>query len=385
MTPILIDNVGILSCGSPGTSSFFLITKWREAQVKNTLPPEAQEVAKCLLTGESATESPVYLCHVFHECYWSNHPMLSCLEWAWGMKYDTIQMDVDTNMISRAYFLWDRWDRFPLHEGNVPSIEGMYDGADIFEYRLVPLLSDLPPVSRCNKAEHVSEGKRDDTAGASVFSYPFDTLPPIFSRAKPHFVVCDAGRKLDVVSYKCCTTTSAMARIYGVPQKTANLAKLVVLQTFRIWNDHVHPATFVTSPRTNDSRSRSGLIRPGQPNPASQRVSRPKKRTRTTGEVMDAVCPQSNVVRYVTCLSHVSPCGSDALIVGDSGWDTEDTEVYAEFERKQVRRAIKASKRWVRDCEREAQSSGGWISCVTDDEQVKSYRQEPARRMISTM
>ena len=172
-----------------------------------------------------------------------------------------------------------------------------------------------------------------------------------------------------------------MARIYGVSWKKANLAKLVVLQTFRTWNDHVHPATFVTSRRI-DSRSRSGLIRPGQPNPASHRASRPKKRPRTIGEMIDAVRPQSNGVRYATSLSHVSPCGSAVLTVGGSGWDTE---VGAEFEEKMIRRVIKASKRWVRDCERKAQSSGGWISCVIDDEQVKDYRQEPARRMISTM
>ena len=89
MTPILLDNVGILSCGSPSTSiafravnarySFFLDTKRREAQVKDAIPPNAQDVAKCLVTGDSATESPIHLCHVFHERYWSNHPLVSGL------------------------------------------------------------------------------------------------------------------------------------------------------------------------------------------------------------------------------------------------------------------------------------------------------------------
>ena len=210
----------------------------------------------------------------------------------------------------------------------------------------MPLFPDVPPVSRCNRAEHVSGGNRDDTAGAAVYSYPFDTLPPIFSRVKPHFVVLDAGRKLDVISYKCCTTTPAMSRIYGVSQKKANLAKLVVLQTFRTWNDHVHPATFVTSPQTNDSRSRSGLISPGQPNCASQ-ASRPKKRCKATGDIIDAVCPQPKVVQYATSLSRVSPCGSDILIVGGSEWDTE---VDTEYEKKQLHRVTKAVKRWVQEC-----------------------------------
>ena len=89
MSPILLDTVGPLSCGSPSTSiafravnarySFFLDTKRREAQVKDAIPPNAQDVAKCLVTGDSATESPIHLCHVFHERYWSNHPMVSRL------------------------------------------------------------------------------------------------------------------------------------------------------------------------------------------------------------------------------------------------------------------------------------------------------------------
>ncbi|ETW79507.1 hypothetical protein HETIRDRAFT_419216 [Heterobasidion irregulare TC 32-1] len=221
------------SCNSPNK-------KWPRAGPSNHVPAEPNETENCLITRDLAADFPVYLCHVFHERYWSNHPMLSRLEWAWGMKYDTIKMDVDSNMISlrhdwRDLFesdrwalmpsmdiiekLWDRWDKFPLHEGNVPSIEDMYDGAEIFEYRLVPVFPNVPPVSRCNGAEHISGGNRDDTVGATVYSYPFDTLPPIFSRVKPHFVVLNAGRKLDMISYKCCTTTPAMARIYGVPQK----------------------------------------------------------------------------------------------------------------------------------------------------------------------
>ncbi|ETW79454.1 hypothetical protein HETIRDRAFT_385998 [Heterobasidion irregulare TC 32-1] len=327
--------------------------------------------------------------------------MLSRLEWAWGMKYNTIQTDTDSNTISlrhdwRGLFesdrwalmpstdiiekLWDRWVKFPLRDGNVPSIEDIYDGAEIFEYRLVPLFPDVPSISRRKKPEDAPEG--DEFSGTSVHSYPFDTLPPIFSRVKPHFVVYDAGRKIRSILLKSYRTTSDIARIYGVSREKADRAKIVVYSTYCAWNDHAYPATFVIAPRRNDSRSRSGLIRPGQPNSASQRARRPMKRSRATVEVIDTVCPQPDVVRYATSLSRVSPCGSDVLIVGDSGWDTE---VDAEFERKQVRRAIKASKRWVRDCEREAQSSGGWISCVTDDEQVKSYRQEPARRMISTM
>ena len=257
----------------------------------------------------------------------------------------------------------------------------MYDGAETFEYRLVPLFPNVPPISRRNKVEDVPKGKCDEDAGASTYSYPFDTLPPIFARVKPHFVIYDTGQKLEATFSEWTETTSIMACIYGVTYKKAEFANTVVYQTYCTWDRPAHPATFVTSPRRIDSRSRSGLISPGQPNCASQ-ASRPKKRCKATGDVIDAVCPQPKVVRYATSLSRVSPCGSDVLIVGDSGWDTE---VDPEFEKIHLRRVIKAVKRWVRECHREALSSGGWVSCFTHDEQVKRYRQEPARKMISTM
>ena len=256
----------------------------------------------------------------------------------------------------------------------------MYDGAETFEYHLVPLFSDVPSISRRQKTENVPEG--EESSGTFVYSHPFDTLPPIFSRVKPHFVVCDAGRKIESIFSTSFKIHPFIARIYGVSKEKAENVLIVVYATYCTWSKHTQPATFVTSPRINDSRSRSGLIKPGQPDSASPHVSRPKKRCKATGDVIDAVCPQPNVVRYATSLSRVSPCGSDVLIVGDSGWDTE---VDPEFEKIHLRRVIKAVKRWVRECHREALSSGGWVSCFTHDEQVKRYRQEPARKMISTM
>ena len=243
----------------------------------------------------------------------------------------------------------------------------------------MPLFPDVPSISRRNKIEDVLEG--DESPGNSVHVYPFDTLPPIFSKIRPHFVVYDSGRKIDSIFLQSDRTTSDIARIYGVSKEKANRVKLVVFATYWAWNDNAHPATFVTSPRMNDPESRSGLITPGQPNCASQ-PSRPMTRCKATGEVNDAVCPQRNAVQYATSLSRVSPCGSNVLIVGDSEWDTE---VDAKYEKKRLRRVTKAVKRWVRECHREALLASGWVSCFTHDEQVNSYRQEPARKMLSTM
>ena len=42
-------------------------------------PSESEFPEMCLVTGDLATEAPVHLCHVFHERYWSNHPLVSGL------------------------------------------------------------------------------------------------------------------------------------------------------------------------------------------------------------------------------------------------------------------------------------------------------------------
>ena len=42
-------------------------------------PSKSEFPEMCLVTGDLATEAPVHLCHVFHERYWSNHPLVSGL------------------------------------------------------------------------------------------------------------------------------------------------------------------------------------------------------------------------------------------------------------------------------------------------------------------
>ena len=59
--------------------SSFLDKKRRRAGSRNHVPTRSINVERCLVTGDLATESPVHLCHVFHERYWSNHPMVSRL------------------------------------------------------------------------------------------------------------------------------------------------------------------------------------------------------------------------------------------------------------------------------------------------------------------
>ena len=87
MTVTLSINVDSSSHSSPSMSLFtlpmqgaqpFLDKKRRRAGSRNHIPTMSQHAERCLVTGDLATESPVYLCHVFHERYWNNHPLVSC-------------------------------------------------------------------------------------------------------------------------------------------------------------------------------------------------------------------------------------------------------------------------------------------------------------------
>ncbi|ETW76198.1 hypothetical protein HETIRDRAFT_162955 [Heterobasidion irregulare TC 32-1] len=74
--------------------------------------------ARCLITGDSAAESPVHLCYVLNERRWINHFMLPHLEWIWGMKYDTLKLDTQSNAIClredwRESLESDQWMLFP--------------------------------------------------------------------------------------------------------------------------------------------------------------------------------------------------------------------------------------------------------------------------------
>ena len=67
-------------CSSPcAKCSSFLDKNRHRARLSNDIIIEHQDTEKCLVTGDSATESPVHLCHVFPECHWTNHPLASRL------------------------------------------------------------------------------------------------------------------------------------------------------------------------------------------------------------------------------------------------------------------------------------------------------------------
>ena len=82
------------------------------------------------------------------------------------------------------------------------TIAQIYDGAETFEYRMLSLedveLRSFNRIDRHDSSSGTSSpGKRTAADQRSTRHYPpFYTLPPLISRAKPHFVICDTAAKL---------------------------------------------------------------------------------------------------------------------------------------------------------------------------------------------
>ena len=120
----------------------------------------------------------------------------------------------------------------------------VYSEAETFEYRLVPLHSNLPFIRTGRPMGPTSRTK----TMPSHHSYPFDTLPTLVSRVKPHFIICDAGQKL------AHTLRSAMppivSSIYGIDEILAQGMLNMVLESYILWGSQRPPPRFALSPRT---------------------------------------------------------------------------------------------------------------------------------------
>ena len=207
----------------------------------------------------------------------------------------------------------------------------MYDAQENFEYRLVPLRKDVPDISRRTRpGDNPINGNGDETVEATYFQYPFDTFPPVISKAKPHFVVCDTGRKLDLHYNRYDGTASVFARIYGVPLEKAKILIDVVRQPYRTWVLRVIPDSFVSSPRKTYSNPRCGLITFNNLGFASPLASCPDKRLRISEEAINSRLPE----QYVDpCAADSTDCTPDALDLSISGNSRPDAEVDEEVVR----------------------------------------------------
>ncbi|ETW86457.1 hypothetical protein HETIRDRAFT_98975 [Heterobasidion irregulare TC 32-1] len=97
--------------------------------------------------------------------------------------------------------VWARYFMIDLKSPIQQSpIESIYEGAEVFEYRLFPLDKDLRPIKRFDEPDSTKRSlplNADPTEQNSTHhSYPFDSLPILVSSVQPHFVILDLAEKL---------------------------------------------------------------------------------------------------------------------------------------------------------------------------------------------
>lgn len=132
------------------------------------------------------------------------------LEWWWGLPWRTLNVDVPGNLIflrSDLHGLFDSnyWMLLPeltivdqicntyenLRENAPQSIYQTYTpGVQKFTYHLVPIKPMDVLIGRLNNTSA-------DTNTYSIHVYPFTTIGPLESHAHPHFVLFNAGEKID--------------------------------------------------------------------------------------------------------------------------------------------------------------------------------------------
>ncbi|ETW86554.1 hypothetical protein HETIRDRAFT_240951, partial [Heterobasidion irregulare TC 32-1] len=176
-------------------------------------------IKHCLVTNELASEARIEPCYLLNQRLWDNKEMLTRLEWHWGMKYSSLELDVEANRIYLRQDLLEsfdsnRWLLLPppeMRKATTAHRDGscfhlsskihlmilqLYEGAETFEYRLLPLRHGIESIDRFDQPNSIRTFSPAAEQSPTRYSNPFDTLPTLVSRAKPHFVICDSAAKL---------------------------------------------------------------------------------------------------------------------------------------------------------------------------------------------
>ncbi|THH03305.1 hypothetical protein EW146_g10468 [Bondarzewia mesenterica] len=331
-----------------------------------------ENAGTCLVTGAKARVRPY---HLLQRCHWTNHPLLSRLEWSWGLKYDTIELDTSQNTVFLRHDLWElfasgkitlmpsvdiidklwaRWEKLDLKSEFIQPIDEIYDGKDSFEYRLLPLMANVPAITR------PSDNSEDNAA--TVYSYPFDEMPVVISCVKPHFIVQAAGEIIDgMVWNEKRSVGLAVSRIYGTSDLSAMDAVDTIVQSYLSWVFQSPPNHFACHPRIACPRIFDTTLDEPLRSPSLQPASGPIKSIRRS----TSPAPYPHVSGHLT--------GGD----GSSGPDLEGsreqvilrhTHTVSPYEEE----ALEDLDDWVDFCAQTA-ALHGWESVVVNDNDVRDY------------
>ncbi|THH20797.1 hypothetical protein EW146_g617 [Bondarzewia mesenterica] len=303
--------------------------------------------------------------------------------------------------------LWARWEKLDLKSEFIQPIDEIYDGKDSFEYRLLPLMANVPAITR------PSDNSEDNAA--TVYSYPFDEMPVVISCVKPHFIVQAAGEIIDgMVWNEKRSIGLAVSRIYGTSDLSAMDAVDTIIQSYLSWVFQSPPNHFACHPRiacprifdtTLDEPLRSPSLQPASgPIKSIRRSTSPAPYPHVSGHrgkrCCDTIPPHLPLFDYSSKQRrgnplHLQPCGDGrsgrgrssntpscpGLTVtsgdGSSGPDLEGsreqvilrhTHTVSPYEEE----ALEDLDDWVDFCAQTA-ASHGWESIVVNDNDVWDY------------
>ncbi|THH16204.1 hypothetical protein EW146_g4399 [Bondarzewia mesenterica] len=392
--------------GSANAEKQSHITPHREIPLPN--------IVRCLLTRKLATEAPVEPYHLLSEYHWRKDILLQRLEWSWGMKYDSLDLGDESNkiylckdwletfesgrwlLLPTFEILEKLWKRCTKHAREKlslktetlaqSSVDEVYDGAETFEYRLIPLDTDLPTLLRVAHPDGTAKSTSDNSGSPNIsskpirHSHPFDTLPVLISHVKPHFVICDGGPKL--FNKRSWPLAPLVSSICGVPFKEAVCTLEFTKYLYGVWANEEPSPEFAAPPRT---------VRPMPPLPSRSTLSR--KRRRSSREC-SGPCFYSKFDWAPTGCTHCRPPShhpeSSASKSEESGSDRSDevsiscdsNDSDGGFLPKAYRENLcKYVGNWISYCVKQVRSQGGWTSQVGNDDQVGGYSKEPARKV----
>ena len=259
-------------------------------------------------------------------------------------------------------------------------IAQIYDGAETFEYRMLSLEDlELRSFNRIERSDSTSgtslPEKRTAADQQSTRHYPpFYTLPPLISRAKPHFVICDTAAKLHHWPTIGPVYSAKLRSVWHGHEFSPFSMTISMQGTYDTWFACDVPPSFASIPR---------VLVPIPPLYPYSTVTE-----RTLSKACIGPCVNSRTAWMSTpCL----PCsgwqrnsvGDPDLAHSDGDGDLdigEQVDRMAQY-RAYLSRVARCVNDWQSCCMQQVKKRERWTSSLVNTKQLRDYAQEPPRNL----
>ncbi|ETW86501.1 hypothetical protein HETIRDRAFT_412934 [Heterobasidion irregulare TC 32-1] len=366
------------------------------------------QVKRCLLTQELSSEASVSSCYLLNQRLW-NSELLSRLEWWWGMESNSLDPRTESNkiylrrdwlksfdserwllvpspeMFKRFRALYDRFIYGSSECSDQPLIDTIYDGAETFEYRMLPLDDELRSFNRIDLPDSRSKTSFPGIRTAveprrTRHFHPFHTLPTLISRAKPHFVICDTAAKLYQRPIIDLDSRAMLKSVWQGHDFDPSIMIFIMKETYSMWLTREVPASIVSTPRV--------LV----PIPPLHPYLNGAKRHFPSGTSCSGPCVRNRFAWMTTCCAHCR--GTKGISSGnpnsahsdsDGDFNTGDQSDRMAQYRAYLRRVARRIRSWQSCCMQQVMKQGGWTSRVVNDKQLGGYSKKSRRTLTRTV